>query len=157
TPPHTAAPSRWSRPSPTRTRRAPRPALTALCPGDLGTATDASITLAARNAVIEWTAATSGGITVSPRHGRLRAGASGRVTLTVVDPGVAGSGTVTFLSSAGRPSCRVAWDGRESNGDAGPPATAPAADPTTRPTGEPGDEPGDTSPPADDAAADLAF
>ncbi|WP_328854835.1 sigma-70 family RNA polymerase sigma factor [Microbispora hainanensis] len=152
-PPHTA-PSGRSRPSSPSTRRTPEPALTALCPGDLGTATGASITLAARNAVIEWTAVASGGITVSPRHGRLRAGASGRVTLSVVDPGVAGKGIVTFTSSAGRPSCRMTWDGREGNGDTDPlpdrssePTTAPTR--PTRPPGggsssQPPDEPGES-------------
>ncbi|MEV1201848.1 hypothetical protein AB0J07_17840, partial [Microbispora rosea] len=168
-PPHTTAPSGRSRPSPTSTRRAPRPALTALCPGDLGGSTGASITLAARNAVIEWTAVTSGGIAVSPRHGRLRAGASGRVTLTVVDPGVAGRGVVTFASSAGRPSCRVAWDGREGDGDADPlpdrtsdpttgPPTRPPTRPSSEPTGDSGDsgEPGDGPPQAGEAAATPA-
>jgi len=172
-PPHTA-PSGRSRPSSPSTRRAPKPALTALCPGDLGTATGASITLAARNAVIEWTAVTSGGIAVSPRRGRLRAGASGRVTLSVVDPGVAGKGVVTFASSAGRPSCRMTWDGREGNGDADPlpdRTSEPTTGPTrpTRPPGgsssEPPDESGESggsgepgesdggSPPAGEAAA----
>ncbi|MFI7042307.1 sigma factor-like helix-turn-helix DNA-binding protein [Microbispora rosea] len=161
-PPHTTAPSGRSRPSPPSTRRAPRPALTALCPGDLGGSTGASITLAARNAVIEWTAVTSGGIAVSPRHGKLRAGASGRVTLTVVDPGVAGRGVVTFASSAGRPSCRVAWDGREGDGDADPlpdrtsdPTTGPPTRPSSEPPGDSGDsaEPGDGPPQAGEAAA----
>ncbi|MEV4299711.1 sigma-70 family RNA polymerase sigma factor [Microbispora rosea] len=168
-PPHTTAPSGRSRPSPPSMRHAPRPALTALCPGDLGGSTGASITLAARNAVIEWTAVTSGGIAVSPRHGRLRAGASGRVTLTVVDPGVAGRGVVTFASSAGRPSCRMAWDGREGDGDSDPlpdrtsdPTTGPPTRPPTRPSSQPsgdsggsGDsgEPGDGPPPAGEAAA----
>ncbi|GIH51415.1 DNA-directed RNA polymerase specialized sigma subunit, sigma24 family [Microbispora rosea] len=155
-PPHTTAPSGRSRPSPPSMRRAPRPALTALCPGDLGGSTGASITLAARNAVIEWTAVTSGGIVVSPRHGRLRAGASGRVTLTVVDPGVAGRGVVTFASSAGRPACRVAWDGREGDGDADPlpdrtsdPTTGPPTRPPTRPSSEPPGDSGDSSEPGD--------
>ncbi|MBB2746349.1 UNVERIFIED_ORG: RNA polymerase sigma factor (sigma-70 family) [Microbispora rosea subsp. rosea] len=159
-PPHTTAPSGRSRPSPTRTRPVPRPALTALCPGDLGGAAGASITLAARNAAIEWTAVTSGGIAVSPRHGRLRAGASGRVTLAVVDPGVAGRGVVTFESSAGRPSCRMTWDGQEGNGDAGPlpdPTSDTTTDPTTRPTAGPSSdsagESGDGPPPAGEAAA----
>ncbi|MGI5155239.1 sigma factor-like helix-turn-helix DNA-binding protein [Microbispora sp. CA-102843] len=158
-PPHTTAPSGRSRPSPTRTARAPKAALTALCPGDLGRAAGASITLAARNAVIEWTAVTSGGIAVSPRHGRLRAGASGRVTLAVVDPGVPGKGVVTFESSAGRPSCRMAWDGQEGNGDADPvpdptpdTTTGPTTRPTTRPTTEPPGESGDGPPPAGEAA-----
>ncbi|TQS30496.1 sigma factor-like helix-turn-helix DNA-binding protein [Microbispora sp. KK1-11] len=155
-PPHTTAPSGRSRPSPTRTRPAPRPALTALCPGDLGGAAGASVTLAARNAVIEWTAVTSGGITVSPRHGRLRAGASGRVTLAVADPGVAGRGVVTFESSAGRPSCRVTWDGQEGNGDADP-LPDPTPDTTTRPTAGPSSDPagesGDGPTSAGEAAA----
>ncbi|MEU6426410.1 sigma factor-like helix-turn-helix DNA-binding protein [Microbispora sp. NPDC046973] len=159
-PPHTPAPSGRSRPTPPRTQRAPRPALTALCPGDLGGAAGASITLAARNAVVEWTAVTSGGIAVSPRHGRLRAGASGRVTLAVVDPGVAGKGVVTFESSAGRPSCRVAWDGQEGGDDADPvpePTSGPTTGPTTRPTtgssSQPTGESGDGPPPAGEAAA----
>ncbi|WP_432925212.1 sigma factor-like helix-turn-helix DNA-binding protein [Microbispora sp. CA-135349] len=154
-PPHTPAPSGRSRPSPPRTRPAPRPALTALCPGDLGGATASSVTLAARNAVIEWTAVTSGGIAVSPRHGRLRAGASGRVTLSVVDPGVPGTGVVTFRSSAGRPSCRVAWDGREGDGDADP-APEPTSDATSDATEPPSpDHPrgSDGPPTAADAAA----
>ncbi|MEU6414485.1 sigma factor-like helix-turn-helix DNA-binding protein [Microbispora sp. NPDC046933] len=150
-PPHPTAPSGRSRPSPTRTPRAPKPALTALCPGDLGGAAGASITLAARGAVIEWTAVTSGGIAVSPRHGRLRAGASGRLTLAVVDPGVPGRGTVTFESSAGRPSCRVTWDGREGNGD-GDPVPDPTPDTTTDPTSDPTTSP-TTEPPAGDAVA----
>ncbi|GGO01329.1 hypothetical protein GCM10010116_02420 [Microbispora rosea subsp. aerata] len=147
-PPHTTAPSGRSRPSPTRTPRAPRPALTALCPGDLGRAAGATITLAARGAVIEWTAVTSGGIAVSPRHGRLRAGASGRITLAVVDPGVPGRGVVTFRSSAGRPSCRVAWDGQEGD-DHADPLPGATAEPANGPSGGSDDDP----PPAADAAA----
>ncbi|GGO15522.1 sigma-70 family RNA polymerase sigma factor [Microbispora bryophytorum] len=152
-PPHTNAPSGRSRPTPTRTRPAPKPALTALCPGDLGNATSASVTLAARNAVIEWTAVTSGGIAVSPRHGRLRAGASGRITLTVVDPGVAGRGVVTFTSSAGRPSCRMAWDGQEGNDDEAGAGPGPTSDITAGPPSDSGGEPGDGPPSAGEAAA----
>ncbi|WP_169986647.1 sigma factor-like helix-turn-helix DNA-binding protein [Microbispora sp. H10836] len=151
-PSHTTAPSGRSRPTPTRTPRAPRPALTALCPGDLGTAAGTSVTLAARDAVIEWTASTSGGIAVSPRHGRLRAGASGRVVLAVVDPGVAGTGVVTFQSSAGRPSCRVTWDGQEGTGEADPvpdPTSGSGSGPTAEPPGRSDGSP----PPAVDTAA----
>ncbi|MEU8275996.1 sigma-70 family RNA polymerase sigma factor [Microbispora bryophytorum] len=155
-PPHTNAPSGRSRPTPTRTRPAPKPALTALCPGDLGGATSASVTLAARNAVIEWTAVTSGGIAVSPRHGRLRAGASGRITLTVVDPGVAGRGVVTFTSSAGRPSCRMAWDGQEGNDDEAGAGPGPTSDITAGPPSDSGGEPGDGPPSAGEAAATHA-
>ncbi|MEV4456246.1 sigma factor-like helix-turn-helix DNA-binding protein [Microbispora sp. NPDC049633] len=151
-PPHTTAPSGRSRPSPTRTPRAPRPALTALCPGDLGTAAGTSITLAARDAVIEWTAGASGGIAVSPRHGRLRAGASGRVVLTVVDPGVAGTGVVTFQSSAGRPSCRITWDGREGTGEADP-VPDPTSGATSGPTADPPGRSDGSPPPAVDTAA----
>ncbi|MGW5266025.1 sigma factor-like helix-turn-helix DNA-binding protein [Microbispora sp. NPDC004025] len=151
-PPHTTAPSGRSRPSPTRTPRAPRPALTALCPGDLGTAAGTSITLAAHNAVIEWTAGASGGIAVSPRHGRLRAGASGRVVLTVADPGVAGTGVVTFQSSAGRPSCRITWDGQEGTGEADP-VPDPTSGPPTGPTADPPGRSDGSPPPAVDTAA----
>ncbi|RGA02280.1 hypothetical protein DI270_025090 [Microbispora triticiradicis] len=142
-PPHTLPPPGRSRPTSSRTTRAPRPSLTALCPGDLGGATGATITLAARGSVIEWTAAASGGVTVSPRQGRLRAGASGRITLAVADPAVPGSGVVTFRSAAGRPSCRISWDGQEGNGDDGP-------GPTTRPSDDPGDGSTPSPSPADD-------
>ncbi|MBO4275813.1 hypothetical protein, partial [Microbispora triticiradicis] len=141
--PHTLPPPGRSRPTSTRTTHAPRPSLTALCPGDLGGATGATITLAARGSVIEWTAAASGGVTVSPRQGRLRAGASGRITLAVADPAVPGSGVVTFRSAAGRPSCRISWDGQEGNSDDGP-------GPTTRPSDDPGDGSTSSPSPADD-------
>ncbi|GAA4197402.1 sigma factor-like helix-turn-helix DNA-binding protein [Microbispora amethystogenes] len=145
-PPHTLPPPGRSRPTSTRTTRAPKPSLTALCPGDLGGATGATITLAARGSAIEWSAGTSGGITVSPRQGRLRAGASGRITLAVADPAVPGSGVVTFQSAAGRPSCRLSWDGQEGDGGPGP---------TTRPD-DPDDGHGDGATTGPSPAGDPA-
>lgn len=145
-PPHTLPPPGRSRPTSTRTTRAPQPSLTALCPGDLGGATGATITLAARGSAIEWSAGASGGLTVSPRQGRLRAGASGRITLAVADPAVPGSGVVTFQSAAGRPSCRLSWDGQEGDGGPGP---------TTRPD-DPNDGHGDGATTGPSPAGDPA-
>ncbi|WP_433223728.1 hypothetical protein [Microtetraspora malaysiensis] len=46
-----------------------------------------------------------------PGQGRLRAGASGRITLAVADLAPAGSALVTFHSASGNPYCRVSWQG----------------------------------------------
>ncbi|MEW9534333.1 sigma factor [Microbispora sp. NPDC049125] len=143
----TAAPPR---PRPAGTRKPTRgPArtpgaasLSAHCPGDLGAAAGDVITLSARNAAIEWTATVSDGMAVSPSRGKLKAGATGRVTLAVVDPGLPGSGTVSFRSAAGSPSCRVSWSGQEGSGDADPepdptsepPRTPPVEAPSASPT-----------------------
>ncbi|MBP2703101.1 RNA polymerase sigma factor [Microbispora sp. RL4-1S] len=120
--------------------RAPdTPSLSAHCPGDIGSAAGSSITLAARAAPIEWTSATSGGLAVSPARGRLKAGATGRITVAVVDPGTPGSGVVRFASAAGSPSCHISWRGPEETG---------IADPDPGPSGDP-----QPSPSADSASA----
>jgi RNA polymerase sigma factor (sigma-70 family) len=127
TPPaQTAAP----RPTPSLSRTPPRPpspaALDMNCPGGLGAATGGAVTLAARNAVVEWSATASPGLTVSPKHGRLKAGASGRITLTIAEPSRPGSGVVSFRSAAGNPACRVSWSGTGT----GEPSTDPPASPS---------------------------
>jgi hypothetical protein len=91
------------------------------------------ISLSARNAAVEWTATTSDGLAVSPAHGKLKSGATGRVMLAVVDPGVPGSGVVTFRSAAGNPSCRIYWQGQEDMGDADP-DPGPPAEPASSPS-----------------------
>ncbi|MEO3857057.1 sigma-70 family RNA polymerase sigma factor [Acrocarpospora sp. B8E8] len=103
------------RPTPTptksRTARPTSPALGLSCPGDIGDTTGDVIWLTARNAALSWTATVSGGATISARKGRLKAGATGRVTLTVSEPGEAGSATVAFRSVGGNPVCKVWWRG----------------------------------------------
>ncbi|WP_433421358.1 RNA polymerase sigma factor [Microtetraspora malaysiensis] len=70
-----------------------------------------AITLYARDAAIAWTATVPEGVVLRPGQGRLRAGASGRITLTVADQASAGSALVTFHSASGNPYCRVSWQG----------------------------------------------
>ncbi|MFF3667902.1 RNA polymerase sigma factor [Microtetraspora malaysiensis] len=99
-----------------RVRRAsasPRraPLLSVSCPGGLGGAGAGAITLYARDAAIAWTATVPEGVVLRPGQGRLRAGASGRITLTVADQASAGSALVTFHSASGNPYCRVSWQG----------------------------------------------
>ncbi|WP_169808646.1 hypothetical protein [Microtetraspora niveoalba] len=81
------------------------------CPGGLGRAASGVITLYAQNAAVAWTATVPEGVVLRPANGRLRAGASGRVTLTVTEPGAAGSALITFRSPGGDPYCRVSWQG----------------------------------------------
>ncbi|MCC5579714.1 hypothetical protein IMZ11_29210 [Microtetraspora sp. AC03309] len=102
------SPTGTTRTTPT-TRRAPL--LSASCPGGLGKAAGGVITLSAGNAAISWTATVPDGVTLRPAQGRLRAGASGRITLAVLDPGSAGSALITFRSAGGNPYCRVSWEG----------------------------------------------
>ncbi|GII28935.1 RNA polymerase sigma factor [Planotetraspora mira] len=118
-------------PAPTRsTTRQPPPAVLEMgCPGDLGAATGGAITLAARNAAVDWTATAPPGVTITPEQGRLKAEASVRITLTIVDPGSAGSGIVAFRSAAGNPTCRVSWSGTADSPPPEPPAS-PSPDPS---------------------------
>ncbi|MFF4777316.1 RNA polymerase sigma factor [Microtetraspora fusca] len=106
--PPVTSPSR-SRPAFASPRRAPL--LSVSCPGGLGRAGAGAITLYARDAAMAWTATTPEGVVLRPGRGRLRAGASGRITLTVTDPASAGSALVTFHSAGGNPYCRVSWQG----------------------------------------------
>ncbi|WP_433353848.1 hypothetical protein ACQP25_10310 [Microtetraspora malaysiensis] len=112
----TATAARHPATSPARGRLAsasPRraPLLSVSCPGGLGRAGAAAITLYARDAAMAWTATVPEGVVLRPGRGRLRAGASGRITLTVADPAAAGSALVTFHSAGGNPYCRVSWQG----------------------------------------------
>jgi DNA-directed RNA polymerase specialized sigma24 family protein len=126
-PPPAARPT----PAPTRTtaRPAPRPLLQMVCPGGLGAATGGTITLAARNAAVDWTATAVPGVTIAPKQGRLKAGASGRITVTIIDPGSAGSAIIAFRSAGGNPACRVSWSGTGGSPSPEPPA-GPSPDPS---------------------------
>ncbi|WP_155336100.1 RNA polymerase sigma factor [Acrocarpospora corrugata] len=117
-------------PKPTRTRgsRPTTPALSLSCPGDMGDTNADVIWVTARNAPITWTATVSGGATISARRGALKAGATGRVTLSVNDPDEAGSATIAFRSAGGNPTCKVWWRGEDAQT---PPDGVP--DPTTTP------------------------
>jgi DNA-directed RNA polymerase specialized sigma24 family protein len=127
----TTHPPPAARPTPTRTttRTAPGPVLEVGCPGGLGAATGGAITLAARNAAVDWTATAAPGVTIAPKQGRLKAGASGRITVTITDPGSAGSGIIALHSAAGNPTCRVSW-----SGTGGSPSPEPPADPSPDPS-----------------------
>ncbi|GAA1296223.1 hypothetical protein Psi02_12420 [Planotetraspora silvatica] len=124
-------PAARTTPAPTRspTRRPPPPVLEVGCPGDLGAATGGTITLAARNAAVDWSATPPLGVAIAPGQGRLKADASGRVALTIIDPGSAGSGIVAFHSAAGNPTCRVSWSGTGGSPPPEPPAS-PSPDPS---------------------------
>ena len=75
----------------------------------------------------------------SPRRGRLKAGAGAGIWVTVADPGVPGSGRVSFRSAAGSPICAITWTGQD---DAAEPPTDPPTDsPSDPPTGEPTESP----------------
>ncbi|GAA5055680.1 RNA polymerase sigma factor (sigma-70 family) [Thermocatellispora tengchongensis] len=134
-------------PPPRKRRNAPRPAATrgpaahstarfsASCPGSLGEGGAGRITLSARGAAVTWSASAGGGLSVQPSSGRLKAGATASVwVVTTAD--AAGTGTVTFTSSAGSPSCTVSWSG--SDDDISEPPTddpvTPTADPSETPT-----------------------
>ncbi|GII56745.1 hypothetical protein Pth03_51340 [Planotetraspora thailandica] len=131
TPTRTASP----RPTPSFSRTPARPLsqaeLDMNCPGGLGAATGGAITLAARNAAVEWSATVGQGLTVTPKRGKLKAGAAGRITVTVADPSRPGNGVVSFRSAAGNPSCRLSWTGT----GAGEPSDDPPATPSPDPSG----------------------
>ncbi|GIH39123.1 hypothetical protein Mco01_21230 [Microbispora corallina] len=142
--PRAPAPAPQSRPRPSRapagrppTRTPAAASLSASCPGDIGSAAGSVINLSAREAAAEWTATTTDGLAVSPAHGRLKAGATGRITVAVVDPGVPGSGAVTFRSAAGSPSCHISWRGQEGTGDADPEPDPPSDTPSSTPEANP--------------------
>ncbi|GIG78071.1 RNA polymerase sigma factor [Planotetraspora kaengkrachanensis] len=127
TSPATTRPTRT--PSARVTPRPPRPALDLGCPGDLGAVTSGVITLTARNAAVDWTATTHDGVSISPNQGRIKAGASSQITVTIIDPTSAGAGVVGFRSAGGNPSCRLSWSGTGASPSPEPSAT-PSPDPS---------------------------
>ncbi|WP_214104981.1 RNA polymerase sigma factor [Acrocarpospora catenulata] len=132
-----------SQPRPTATKtRAPRPGAPALslsCPGDMGDTGGDVIWVSARNAAINWTATVTGGVSVSSTKGRLKAGATGRVTVNVEDPKSSGSATIAFRSAGGNPVCRVSWRGEDpgSPPNGVPEPTPPVRTPTPTPPASP--------------------
>ncbi|GAA4594374.1 hypothetical protein GCM10023194_61080 [Planotetraspora phitsanulokensis] len=122
--------TRPSRTPPARvTPRPPRPALDLGCPGDLGAATSGVITLTARNVAVDWTATTHDGMSITPNQGRIKAGASSRVTVTIVDSASTGGGIIAFRSAGGNPTCRLSWSGTGASPSPEAPAT-PSPDPS---------------------------
>ncbi|GIH26108.1 hypothetical protein Aph01nite_44180 [Acrocarpospora phusangensis] len=128
-------------PTPTKTRvtRPTTPALSLSCPGDMGDTTGDVIWVTARNSALDWTAAVSGGVSLSAGKGRLKAGATGRVTITVTEPEEAGSATIAFRSAGGNPTCKVWWRGedRGTPPDGVPDPTSPPRPPSPSPTPTP--------------------
>ncbi|WP_061298967.1 sigma factor-like helix-turn-helix DNA-binding protein [Herbidospora cretacea] len=159
----TAAGVPSARPTPTRAPARPRPtkrppaakaALSMTCPGDVGDATGEVLYLTARNAPIAWRASAGEGVSIAPTRGMLQKGASGRMTISIVNPRAAGSATIAITSPGGNPSCRITWRG---DGYGPPPGGWP--DPTSqppRPTPTPTktDEP--TSAPTETPATQLS-
>ncbi|MFC6085069.1 sigma-70 family RNA polymerase sigma factor [Sphaerisporangium aureirubrum] len=136
-----AGPTDRPRPSATRSpsRSAPaQPAarLVLSCPGALGQEGGGVILISARNAALEWSAAASGGLSVSPGRGVLGVGVKARLAVVVAEPGESGEGLVTFRSAAGEAACAVSWDGQEQ-----PPESEPPPDPTSPPDPVPTDAP----------------
>nr|BFE82635.1 hypothetical protein GCM10020093_052360 [Planobispora longispora] len=122
-----------------RTSRAPAvqpPAgrLIVSCPPDVDQGAG-QIRLTARTAAVAWSASASGGLTVHPRQGRLKAGASGVIWVTVSDPSEGGSGQVSFRSAAGGSSCPFVWETPE------PPESEPPTDPPPTPSESPSPTP----------------
>ncbi|MBG0832527.1 sigma-70 family RNA polymerase sigma factor [Planomonospora sp. ID67723] len=111
-----------SRPSPAR--------LAVSCPSDISQGAG-QIRLTARNAVIEWSATTSGGLTVQPARGRLRAGANGVIWVTFPGLAESGAGRVSFRSNGGGPTCAISWE------VPAPTASEPAPDPSEPPSESP--------------------
>ncbi|MCG5212672.1 sigma-70 family RNA polymerase sigma factor [Streptosporangium sp. KLBMP 9127] len=155
--PSTSAPPRTTRPTTARPRtsrpatRRPAPAsaprFAVTCPADLGESGAGRIQLSARGKAMAWSATGTGGVALSPRRGRLKAGAGAGIWVTVADPGVPGSGRVSFRSAAGSPICVITWTGQD---DAAEPPTDPPTDsPSDPPTDEPTESPSTEAPTGD--------
>ncbi|GAA1259383.1 hypothetical protein GCM10009677_07960 [Sphaerisporangium rubeum] len=124
--------------SPSRGVPAPAARLVLSCPGVLGENGAGVILISARNAALQWSAAASGGVSVSPGRGVLAVGEKVRLSVVAAEPGKAGAGSVTFSSAAGQAVCPVTWDGQEQ-----PPQSEPPPDPTSPPDPVPSDTPSD--------------
>ncbi|GIH97141.1 RNA polymerase sigma factor [Planobispora siamensis] len=133
TPSAAPAPGPVRRTAPQRSRpartSAPRPAarLAVSCPSHIGQE-GGQIRVTAHNAPLAWSAAASGGLTVQPRRGRLKAGATGVIWVTYSDIGNQSSGRVSFRSAGGDPSCTIMWESPE------PTASEPDPDPVPTPS-----------------------
>jgi hypothetical protein len=93
-----------------------------VCPAGLAADGTATVQVTALNAVVEWSAAATTGLTVTPRHGVLKAGARGRISVSA-DTADAGSAMISFISNGGAATCRLSW-----NGDGVPDASDPPPD-----------------------------
>ena len=119
-------------PTPTRRRAVPAARLAVRCPSAIEDT--AKVGLRARNATVTWSAAASSGLAVSPATGSVKAGRSVVISVTVDDPGTAGSGTVSFDSNGGDATCSLSWRGDDPQPQT-PPSDEP--DPDLDPTGTP--------------------
>ncbi|GAB1824076.1 RNA polymerase sigma factor [Herbidospora sp. RD11066] len=153
-----AAPTRkpTQKPRPTRkpTKRptAATGALSMTCPGDVGDATGEVLYLTARNAPIAWSARAGEGVSIAPVRGVLKKGASGRMTISIVNPRSAGSATIAITSPGGNPSCTISWRG---DGYGPPPGGWP--DPTNPPRPTPTPKPDEpTSAPTETPATQTS-
>jgi RNA polymerase sigma factor (sigma-70 family) len=152
--PTTAPPSRATGPSASRSPRASRrpapeagPRLSISCPGDLGESGMGRIELAARGKAVAWSAKATGGVSVSPPRGSVRAGRGVGIWVTVADPGQPGAGRVFFRSASGNSSCVITWSGQDGAPD-------PPTDPPVNP---PSDEPSEpTETPSAESSSDIA-
>ncbi|GLX97860.1 sigma factor-like helix-turn-helix DNA-binding protein [Herbidospora sp. NBRC 101105] len=134
-------------PAPTKRPAAARAALSMTCPGDLGEATGGVLYLTARNAPIAWSARAGDNVSIAPARGVLKKGASGRMTISIVDPKSAGGTTISITSPGGNPSCRISWrgDGYSPPGGGVPdPTNPPRPTPTPPKTDEPTSAPSET-------------
>ncbi|MEO3813089.1 sigma-70 family RNA polymerase sigma factor [Sphaerisporangium sp. B11E5] len=143
-PPGQTAPPRPSATrSPSRSATAPAARLVLSCPGALGEDGAGVILISARNGTVQWSAAASSGVSVSPGQGVLRPGDKTRLAVAAAEPGEAGEGLVTFRSAAGQAACAVSWEGQER-----PPESEPPPDPTAPP------DPVPSGSPTEDATGD---
>ena len=112
-----------SRPAPRPVTRRPAAArLVVDCPAALAADRTAVVRITAHGAPIAWRATTTGGLVVTPAHGRLKAGAAARLTVGA-DGAEAGRGGIRFEWPGGARTCRIAWAAEDE-----PPASEPPAD-----------------------------
>ncbi|KAB8193452.1 sigma-70 family RNA polymerase sigma factor [Nonomuraea phyllanthi] len=125
--------------TPTR-GRAPAARLRTSCPKAVEGA--AKVRLAARGATVSWTATGSTGLDVFPASGSIKAGRSVAIWVTVLDPGEAGRGRVTFTSNGGGGSCALSWDAQTPRPQEPTGEPTPPAEPTALPPSQNGPENG---------------
>ncbi|GGK76420.1 hypothetical protein Sme01_52180 [Sphaerisporangium melleum] len=147
-PPSADAPAatspRTSPPTPTRRPPAPVARLVVSCPKPWGTDQAGVILISARGGSVSWTAAVTGGLSLSPAQGTLQPGAKQRLSVAVSAPEQAGHGSVALRSAAGGTTCAISWEAQD------PP---PTSDPP--PDEEPTPEPSPSETPSGQASTDA--
>ncbi|MEU7001210.1 sigma factor-like helix-turn-helix DNA-binding protein [Nonomuraea sp. NPDC046570] len=125
---------------PTTSRRPPAPPTARLslgCPGPVDGA--GTIQISAREAAVHWTGSASPGLSLYPASGSVKAGGSVAVWVTVDQPGLGGTGRVSFRSNGGRSSCAVSWVAQEGEEPEEPEEPTPTPSDSTGTSSGPGD------------------